>query len=846
MEEKKFISTKEEFLKSMAVVLDTLGMPPDRVNALSTAYYQTQGLGELYDIVSYSSYVSSREMFPVTAQFKDSLFKWNKVADVSFQMARASMRRFAFTMYIEDVLKNAEMINPNLYRYTIPHTLEVKINEFVYSLDYDIQIQIYDPNGRMAITARYDVDSLYNPISPIKNPNIRVIKQNKNMVLTLDLYQYQRKLETYRYVDSSTDVYPITYEDQLIDFTPYYRADEYTSTVKRLQKSMYYDKSIPDKPTIYYDLNQNKITLTNRGYRGNFVPVRDSIIELSMYITKGDKANFEYIGDKIVLEDSTGEELPFYITATTEMKYTIEGVNEDNLETLRRKIINSLHTRNSLITDYDLSLHFSQRNNKAYKVIKTRDDWKMRVYSIFAPLYFGKDRKYLIPTNTLNVQVKLNELIKKDTHYKIPETTHLRTGLGDSVVHPRALATGTDSFDYMLSLVHVINRIKRVVETYEMYIARDNPCEFEYNYDKVKYNFMVNRLYINREPNKNIKLSFNLLTNLASEDKKDLVVFHTANPSGGITDNGQIKVNVAFQSQDGAYIGYVPAVMKSYEEGNDMYRFEAELETDYFIKDGRLDLALYNNGVKANVQSDIKFKAIKILVQDDGNNNDNSAHRYGVPDVSGKALVNVFSVNDIDLIKEYTDISGIQIEDIDTNTIKLMSIPLFGYKFVEDNGYSVFNEVYAEMDYINTLWLQTQTNFTATLKFVNTYGSAKNHAIGNENARLDKVNVSFVFKVGLKYNATNDLDYVRDYIRDYFAKIDFLNDETFHVSDLIRKVRDDITDVTKIEFVSINSYNQDYQYLYADYDPNDSAIIPEIVNIEYNKEGEYNIVLNKI
>ena len=192
----------------------------------------------------------------------------------------------------------------------------------------------------------------------------------------MTLYQYQRKLETYRYVDSSTDVYPITYEDQLIDFTPYYRADEYTSTVKRLQKSMYYDKSIPDKPTIYYDLNQNKITLTNRGYRGNFVPVRDSIIELSMYITKGDKANFEYIGDKIVLEDSTGEELPFYITATTEMKYTIEGANEDNLETLRRKIINSLHTRNSLITDYDLSLHFSQRNNKAYKVIKQEMTWK--------------------------------------------------------------------------------------------------------------------------------------------------------------------------------------------------------------------------------------------------------------------------------------------------------------------------------------------------------------------------------------------------------------------------------------------------------------------------------------
>ena len=841
--DKKFISTKEEFLKSMAVVLDTLGMPSDRVNALSTAYYQTQGLGELYDIVSYSSYIASREMFPVTAQFKDSLFKWNKVADVSFQMARASMRRFSFTMYIEDVLKYAEMINPNLYRYTIPHTLEVKINEFIYSLDYDIHIQIYDPEGRMAITARYDTDSLYNPISPIKNPNIRVIKQNKRMVLTLELYQYQRKLETYRYVDSSTDVYSISYQDQLIDFTPYYRVTEYSPTVKRLQKSMYYDKSIPDKPTIYYDLNQNKITLTNRGYRGNFVPIRDSIIELSMYLTKGKEANFEYIGDKIVLEDSTGEELPFYITVATEQEYAVTGLNEDDLETLRKKIIESFHTRNSLITDYDLSLHFSQRN-KAYKVIKTRDDWKMRVYSIFAPLY--KNKKFLIPTNTLDVQVKLSELINKDTHYKIPETTHLRTGLRNSTVYPRASALGTDKFDYMLSLVHVINRPKRVVETYEMYIARDNTCEFEYNYDKVKYNFMVNKLYINREPNKNIKLSFNLLTNLAAEDKKDLIIFHTKKPNGEIEDTGQIKVNITFQSQDGNYIGYIPAKMMSYHEENDMYRFEAELKTDYFIKDGRLDLSLFNAGVKGSVQTDIKFKSIKILVQDNGTNAENAASRYGVPDITDKALINVFSVNDIDLVKEYTDISGIQIEDIDADTIKLLSIPLFGYKYIEDNGYYVFNEVYAEMDYINTLWLQTQTNFTATLKFVNTYGSSKNHAIGNDNEKLDKVNISFVFKVGLKYNATNDLDYVRDYIRDYFAKIDFLNDDTFHVSDLIRKVRDDIPDVTKIEFVSINSYNQDYQYLYSDYDPNDSTIIPEIVNIEYNKDGEYNITLNKI
>ena len=286
--------------------------------------------------------------------------------------------------------------------------------------------------------------------------------------------------------------------------------------------------------------------------------------------------------------------------------------------------------------------------------------------------------------------------------------------------------------------------------------------------------------------------------------------------------------------------------MKSYNEKNDMYLYEAEIETAYFIRDGKIDLKLMNAGVTNTVTTKINFKSIKIIVQDDQENDTAQASDYGVPNIVGKGLINVFALNDVELIRQYTDNSYVQIEDIDANKLKLLSIPLFGYDYVTNTGYSVYNDVYAQMDYIHTKWLETQTNFVSTLKFANTYGTSKNHIIGNDNERLDKTNISLNFKVALAYNATVDMNYVKDYIRDYFSKIDFINDETFHVSDLIRKVRDDIVDVTKIEFVGINGYNSDYQYIEANYDPDDPSVIPEIVNIEYDKNKSYKINIQKI
>ena len=839
---KSFISNKEEFLRSMERVLDTLGMPSDRVHILSTAFYQTQGLAELYDAVSYSSYISTREMFPVTAELKDSLIKWTKVTGSTMQNAIPASRWFNLTMDIEDVLRESTQISDKIFRYRIPKSTEVYIEDFPFSLDYDILVQIFDPNGKIAVTARYDITEDKNPISKIVNPNIKAIKHNKQLILSLPLMQYKREFNNYRYIDISTDIHSITYKDQLVDFEVFYRPTEYSDEVTKLQKSLNIHRGIPEKPTIYYSLNDQKIILTNRGYRGNFLPARDSSIELTLYISKGVAGNFKYIGKNLKIKDSDSEELPFFIEVTTDEDVALEGVSEDSIDALRKKVVNDIHKRDSLITEYDLNLHYSSRNG-VYKVIKSRDDWKCRVYSIFTSLY-DKDG-FLIPTNTLNTQFNLSGLTHHEDFYMIPEKSKFYLPTAGEFAELKPSSAPEDKFSYSLPLSLVLNKPRRIVEAYELTINRTKPTSFEYLFDKSAYSFMVNRATITRDVGSDIKIRFNIMTNLIDDNA---IIFHRTEEDGTIVDTGQLDIAISFAPTNENYKGFVKAKMLSYDDENDMYTYEASIKTDYFIKKDmiNLELSTIERPDTQATECPIKFASIKIVVQDNGKNDEANASKYGVKAIEGKALINVFSLDDVDLVKSYTDTCGIQLKDVSKDTYAFMSVPVVGSHYLEKYGYGALERMYLELEHVETLWLQTTTNFVNNLKFINTYGPSRNYIIGNGVEKLDTVQLSMKFKVGLVYNASVDFDYVRDFIVKRFKEVDFLNDDDFHISDIIRDVREKIPDVTKIEFVSINSYNTDYQYISSNYDIDDPTIIPEIINIAYNDKHEYQVILQKI
>lgn len=832
----KFISSKVEFLETLAKYNEThYGIPADKIHVLSTSAYQTFAASELYEMVSYSAYISGREMFPATARFKDSLLKWNKIADVGIKNAVASSRFFYLKIDIDDILAEATMINDKLYAYTIKAETEIKIEKFTYSLDYDLEIRIFDPDGIRSVTAGYVMDSIYNPISKVVNPNVKIIKQNKDITIALELYQYKRVNKSFRYIDSTTDIIDVTYSDQLIDFTPYYRETEYKEYPTRLRKSMYYDRLIPEEPTIYYSLKEGKIVLTNRGYRGNFRPAKDSLIEVCIYETYGEEGNFEYVSNKITIENED-DPVPFIIQVSCEKDFIFPGVNEDGIDEIRKKTLNSLHTRDSLISEHDLNIHFS-KDNKNYKVVKTRDDMMYRVYSIYAPLKYGDK---LIPTNTIDLKLNIDNCIAKDGYYKIPEDATIYSS--SSTI---AEMTNTpDTFKYLTSMLCCINKSARITETYEKYINRTIPTEYEYIYNKTQYTFMLNRATIYREPSGNIKIGFSIMTNLAAE----VIKFHEYDESGNIVDLNKMVLDVALEKTAGTFLGHVRAKMISYDKDGDLYTFEAEIPTDYFIKKSLIDLELTNElGNKVTVETPLALSSIKIVARDDVENNDKLSTYYGIPAISGKGIVNVFSMDDAELVKNYTDISGIHMKDITNKEIILKAMPLFGYDFVKTVGYNVFKSIYEEMDYINSLYTLTQTNFVTNVRFVNTYGVSRLHIIGNGIDKLDKTNINMKFRIGLVYNPSVDLPYVKNYIVNYFSNIDFLNDETFHISDLIHSIKQDIPDIAKIEFVAINNYTSDYQYIRSDYNKDDPSIIPEIVSFDIDPNTlEYKVELTKI
>lgn len=827
-------STRAEFLKTLETVMSTHGIEPSQAQILTTTAYQTEGLLNLYDQVSYANYVARREMFPSTAQFINSLYKWNKIANASIDTATPSSRIFYLSFDIDDMMQESENIGDKLYTFTIPVGTTLSIDSFIYTLDYAIVTKVFDPDGIASVTAHYDTDASTNSISKLVNPNIKVIKQNRNITLVLVVYQYEKVYKSYRYLDISTDIKTLTYDDQLIDFNVYYRKTEFTETPVALDKSMYFQRIIPENPTIYYALESGSVSLLNRGYRGNFYPIADSLIEIVMYITKGDAGNFQYTSDSVTINIS--DEISTKISVTCEIDYSTAGASEDTIEEIRTKILTSLHSRESLISENDLNALFISEN-KPYKVIKTRDDLLYRIYSVYLPMYIDG---ILIPANTMNIRFDYNDCVTgtPTSYCKIPE---------DAVFEAvsNVLATRTDSpseggLNYKLDKVYMINKEKRLIESYEKYINRNYPTTYTYSYDMSRYVYMINKINIFRGKDGIMKLSFNLMTNLNDE----VIELHKKEDDGTITDIGKVEVYIVIRGANKSIKGYMKAKMMNYLTGYDLYEYEAIVDTDYFIHNSTFACILSNLDTVGTVNVDTSGDSIEMVVCDDIRNTSKSLSDYNINGTKG--ISNIFTVDNVDFIKSYSSIMYTRMIDTDETIKTLTDIPMLGASFYDRHYADIYEALYAEYDYIDTLYLQTQANFDTSVKFVNTYGMSRIHCIGTDGTNLNRVNLTMTFRVGLAYNASVDFAYIKNYIKNFISAIDFLEDATFHVSDLITAIKNDIADLERIEFVSINGYDTKYQYIYTDYDSDDPSIVPECITFDLDDDDAYNINLIKL
>ena len=116
--------------------------------------------------------------------------------------------------------------------------------------------------------------------------------------------------------------------------------------------------------------------------------------------------------------------------------------------------------------------------------------------------------------------------------------------------------------------------------------------------------------------------------------------------------------------------------------------------------------------------------------------------------------------------------------------------------------------------------------------------------IGHNKELLDKVNITFNFKVKLKQSASNYAkELITEEIKTYIENINVI--ESIHMSNLVTYLTNTFkTDIEFIEFLGMNNYNALYQYI-EKVETNIIEDVPEFLNVNLKNDlnPDINIIL---
>lgn len=482
------------------------GVEDSDFDLLSTNGMLMEGLLEVLDNSRYKIYDAKRERFFVTAIKKDSMYKHSQRFLINPGRAIPAKMDVMLILRLSDVLDNG-IIDGDVRRYEIKKDSDLDIGDFYFNLDYDIQINVYEMEEGYSITSMYLTDDT-NDIANITNPNIKTIKfkqMGEDYVgLLITIKQFKRNLNEHIYVSpEESRLFKIPYNDQLVDFIVYYQ-ESTDSELEKINKSMFLENTGTGEKTVFYKYLEGKeILIMNKYSLGDFNPERGSKIIVETFTSKGYEGNFDYDGGLEYLVNNTDDSLSIIVQPLSE---AIEGEDEATVDSIRTKLIEKNTTRNSLISIDDINRRLEGFNNK-FKIIKYRDDVLYRIYNIFSVI--KNDDNIIIPTNTLNVTIDLDELENSGDDYMIPEE-HTVT-LTDSGATLEDIFGERHKYSYPYNLVY--NDAENFIKVYESVVDRTYRTEYDFINSKIPISYMVNNVNFKKYKGSTYDISFELRSN---------------------------------------------------------------------------------------------------------------------------------------------------------------------------------------------------------------------------------------------------------------------------------------------------------------------------------------------
>jgi hypothetical protein len=251
------------------------------------------------------------------------------------------------------------------------------------------------------------------------NPYLRIAKTSDGSIgFVIRAYQYETQESTRQITSSSfvsTRVHDFSYTGQLAGMRLTCAKGSDLSEIALDYSNL--DSSSDSSPKAYYNIEGDGTVRVR--FSESYVPTSGSILSFYAYSTLGANGVVSY-SDQLTMSPSDETFKKLAVTAYMTDGKSFGGSDAPTISEIKRKIIDEISTRETIVTESDLNSYFLKLtsllktvDSGAITFAKKRDDILRRVFSASIEMRSGIDRKgnqassgYIssaIPTNTIDV-----------------------------------------------------------------------------------------------------------------------------------------------------------------------------------------------------------------------------------------------------------------------------------------------------------------------------------------------------------------------------------------------------------------------------------------------------------
>lgn len=680
--------------------------------------------------------------------------------------------------FSESALEN-NMSSTNLSNYTDTSFSKIVIDrdavfyignnkQYPYMLDYDLIIKrITSADGKSySYTAQYDMsNAILNPFSNIVNPYLptlgRIKIENETLIsLKLTLRQmYHSVIIKDIIVDNPFESKTLTFEfeDQLAYFYVLVKDKNKDSDNGEIYLEPVYeglsDYSSNNKFINYMFIDDKTIRL--KFNESSYFPKNNVTVSVHIYTTLGSECNFSLSNayqtiQNLVSPNYSYNALYYVLRSSSDSQY---GRDKYSIEKLKKFIPKEVLSRGSITTYTDLNNYFNTIQTddcKLYLLEKIHN----QIERIFYCYLLMKDGNNIVPTNTINIQLKKEDFYSSSQNNFIilPNQPLFLEFNSDSDFAIKS--TIYNEFDSYNNILNEENKGFLYANPF-MIVINKNPFYVSYFNIDVNYIRQLYFEYVNEESTLQfIAMQFKTYKNINSNNEGEIHIelefsqnididFDLVTYSSYFTNNQNFEIDTCLvsvyallyypTSEQGDTIHpfrYIEGTIKSYDSNSGVYVFDFCIKTNYklsnkntymYFNDG---LRIFNtiekneNGMITNIIPEgnitpsylyrnmkLKFFFLVKLDKKYGSlykNEENTLEDINnyIPNVSDYTLTNIYTAGDLglDLFYNYSNIMNSYIElnkNTDTGEIlfNIYKVPVVRYSWWNDIKKENFNNI---------------------------------------------------------------------------------------------------------------------------------------------------------